>query len=102
MMRQRALRVGDLVRIVRVPPTWDTPGYVVPGCTRRLFLRLIERRRALRVAEIDERGQAWVWCRRRGRDGRIAQLGITLDEGCWVRVVPRVRRSGAEGAGSET
>ena len=87
-----SLRVGDRVRIVRLPPAWDNPQYHVPAPTRRLFRKLMDRGRPLRVREVDERGEAWVWCRFRGKNGRIEHHGITIDDGCWVRVkAPRKR-----------
>ena len=79
------LKVGDRVRIVRLPPAWDDPKYIVPRQTRAVFRRLIERRRPLRVYEVDHRGEAWVRCRFRNARGRIEYHSVTLDEGCWVR-----------------
>ena len=48
------LRVGDRIRIVRLPSGVDAPGYT--------FHR-IARRRSLRICEIDSSGLPWVECR---------------------------------------
>jgi hypothetical protein len=92
VMAKTNLKVGDRIRIVRLPPIWSTPGYVVPISSRRVFVRLIARGRPLRIRDVDERGQAWVWWRVRRANGRVVHHGITVDDGCWVRVVPRNRR----------
>lgn len=92
-MSLRKLKVGDRVRIIRLPPIWNTAGYVVPLSTRRVFDQLFNRGRPVRVREVDERGDAWISCRLRGKDGRIVHHSITLDDGCWLRVVPRERKA---------
>src|SRR5262245_56568335 len=59
VMKPRSLKVGDRVRVVRQPPAWGTAGYRVPVSTRRIYRLMIDRRRAVRVDEVDQWG-AWV------------------------------------------
>ncbi len=83
------MRVGDRVRIVRLPPGCDEPGYTFHRDTRRLYKRLIARRRSLRVAKIDEYGVPWVHSRFRLKDGRIEYHSLSLNDDTWVKVRPR-------------
>src|SRR5690242_18441891 len=86
------LKVGDRVRVVRLPPAWASPGYRVPASTRRVYKLMISRRRAVRIDQVDDWG-AWVRLVVRGRGGRIEHHHVTLDDGCWVRVRVRTRRA---------
>jgi hypothetical protein len=52
----RELRVGDRVRIVRMPWDVDAPGYFFAPETRRLYKKLIARNRPVRVYQVDEYG----------------------------------------------
>jgi hypothetical protein len=45
VMRPRSLKIGDRVRVVRLPPLWMTPGYRVPLSMRRVYKLMIDRRR---------------------------------------------------------
>jgi hypothetical protein len=83
------LRVGDRIRLVAEPPEWQRPGYHLPPCTRRLWLRLIARRRPLRVCEVDEWGVPWVQCRFRLPGGGWEHQHLAIFEGGWVRVKSR-------------
>ena len=80
------LRVGDRVRVVRLPSAWDNPGYQVFPCTRRLYRKLIERRRPLRVYELDGWGLPWVRCRFRLRSGGWESHFLALNDDSWVGV----------------
>ncbi|MFO0798315.1 MAG: hypothetical protein U0804_12630 [Gemmataceae bacterium] len=84
----RELRVGDRIRVVRLPSGWGRPGYHVPTCTRRLFRRLIERGRPLRVYEVDEDGLPWVRCRFRLAKGWEHHF-LAVNDDSWVRVLSR-------------
>jgi hypothetical protein len=55
----RALRVGDRVRIVRLPGDFDRPGYHVTEETVAAYCSLVETGRVLTIAEIDEFGRPW-------------------------------------------
>jgi hypothetical protein len=82
----RNLRVGDRIRMVRLPSAWQQPGYQVPRCTRRLYRRLIERRRPVRVYRIDEGGLPWIRCRFRQADGAWEHHFLAVNDDSWVRV----------------
>jgi len=86
------LKLGDRIRIVRLPPEWKTANYHVTRSTREVFRRLIARRRPIRINEIDERGLPWIRCQFIGRTGRKEIHFLVIDDGCWVRVIPRKRR----------
>ncbi len=82
----RELRVGDRVRVVRMPSGIDAPGYVFHRATRHLYQRLIDRRRSSRVFEVDERGLPWMRCRFRGKDGSWVYHWLAINDDSWVRV----------------
>src|SRR5262245_2211693 len=81
----RGLRVGDRIRIVRLPSGIDAPGYVFPRETRRCFERLIAGRRAHRVAMIDDGGLPWIWTRSVDRWGRTIWESLAVNDDSWVR-----------------
>ena len=82
----RNLRVGDRIRIVRMPSDFSKPGYYVHPSTRRLYKKLIARRRSVRVYEIDEYGGPWISCRFRDRNGDWEYHALCVDDDSWVRV----------------
>jgi hypothetical protein len=82
----RDLRVGDRVRIVRMPSDADAPGITFHAETRRLYKRLIARRRSVRVFEIDEWGLPWIRCRFRLKDGRWEYHWLAINDDSWIRV----------------
>ena len=88
----RDLRVGDRIRIVRLPSGVDRPGYVFHPCTRRLYKKLIARRRPLRVYEIDEWGLPWIACRFRKEDDTWEHHFLAVNDDSWVRVKSRSKR----------
>ena len=90
-MSDKPLKVGERVRLIRFPPHWTDPAYHIPWSTREVYRRLMARRRPLRVDEVDEHG-AWVLCKFPSRAGRVHYHHIVLDDGCWVRVIPRKGR----------
>ncbi len=85
----RKLKVGDRIRIVRMPA--DEP-VLQPG-TRRLFKTLIARNRPSRVFWIDEYKHPWIQCRIRGEHGSWHLHWLAVNDESWVRVRPR-RSSG--------
>jgi hypothetical protein len=85
---EKPLKPGDRVRLIRFPPAWSNPAYHVPWSTRDVYRRLIARHRSLRIAEVDEFG-AWVRCQFKSRAGRMHYHSIVLDDGSWIRVIPR-------------
>ncbi|MEX0611234.1 MAG: hypothetical protein WD738_08875 [Pirellulales bacterium] len=90
----RNLRVGDRIRIVRMPSEFDKPGYCVPPMTRRLYKKLIARRRPVRVYEIDEYGRPWIGCQFRDRNGNWEYHALCVDDDSWVRVKKRTYLNG--------
>jgi hypothetical protein len=85
----RTLRVGERIRIVRVPIEFDQPGYFVARDTRRLFELLVQRARSHRIAWIDGWGLPYIDLRFRRFRGRRMYEYLGIWEDCWVRVRPR-------------
>ena len=83
------LRVGDRIRIVRMPSGVDAPGYVFPRCTRRLYRKLIARGRSVRICEIDDWGLPWIDCRFRRKNGKWEFHYLAVNDDSWVRVKRR-------------
>jgi hypothetical protein len=88
-VQKRRLRVGDQIRIVRMPAAFALPGYHVPPETRWVFRKLIERKRPLRVYQIDVRGFAWVHCRFRRPNGTLRYDSLAVDPDAWEKVKKR-------------
>jgi hypothetical protein len=84
----RDLKVNDRIRIILIPTEWSKPGYHVPPCTRKLYERLIQRKRSVRVYEIDEWGLPWIRCRFRYRKGWMNH-SLAVNDDSWVRVKHR-------------
>ena len=87
--RQYRLRVGDRVRIVRMPNDFSRPDYYVHATTRRVYRLLIARGRPLRVFKVDESGLPWVQCRFRRRNGSWEHHSLAINDDSWVRVATR-------------
>src|SRR3954467_7559892 len=83
------LRIGDRIRFVRLPTEGEQPGYFVCSCTRRLYQRLIARRRSVRVYAVDRGGLPWIRCRFRLRKGGWEHHYLAVNDDSWVRVQPR-------------
>ena len=89
----KSLRVGDAVRIVRLPTTF---GFLAPGTTLaptevRLYRKLIARRKPVIVHEIDRDGRPWIRVRFRQRNGKLDIHFLAIDDDSWVRVRRRKR-----------
>jgi hypothetical protein len=85
----RELRVGDRVRIIRMPWDADAPGYFFAPETRRLYRKLIARNRPSRVFQIDEYGLPWISCRFRRKNGTWEVHWLAINDDSWVRVRAR-------------
>jgi hypothetical protein len=85
----RELRVGDRVRIVRMPYDAVLAGHTFHPETRRLFKKLIARGRSVRVFQIDEYGHPWIACRFRRRNGSWEYHWLAINDDSWVRVKGR-------------
>ncbi len=84
------LRVGDRIRIVRMPSAAALDGYWLHRDTRRLYRLLIARNRPLRFYELDRRWRLpWVKCRFRSKTGRWEYHYLAVDDDSLVRVKPR-------------
>jgi hypothetical protein len=95
----RKLRVGDRIRIVRMPSYEALEGNTLHRDTRRLYRMLIARNRPLRVYEIDARWRLpWIKCKFRMKTGRWEYHYLAVNDDSWVRVKSRVvkRGSGAD------
>src|SRR5207245_10643966 len=97
-------RVGDRIRIVRMPSGSDRPGYYFHQDTRRLYKRLIARRRPVRVSRIDESGIPWVQCRFRRKNATWEHHWLAVNDDSWVCVGSCVnrRQRRAKSGGSQT
>jgi len=80
------LRVGDRVRIVRMPTDFSKPGYYVHADTRCAYKRLIARGRSLRVFNVDEFGLPWVRFRFKRKNGTWEHHELAINDDSWVRV----------------
>ncbi len=85
-MRADGLRIGDRIRIVRLPGI-GVEGYYLHPDTRRVFRKLIERRTAVRIARI-EHGMPWYDCRFRKTKGSWESHSLAVCEldNNWVLV----------------
>jgi hypothetical protein len=84
----RDLRVGDLIRLTSMPEEFSQPGYFLHRDTRRVYQRLINRRRPLRIYMHDEFGRPWIRCRFLEKDGWHYH-GLMFNHDGWVRVKHR-------------
>jgi len=84
------LRIGDRIRIICFPGDWNRPRYYVPSCTRRLYKRLIERRRSVRVYKIDDQGIPWINCKFRRKNGTWEYHYLAINDDIWIRVKRRI------------
>ena len=83
------LRVGDRIRIVRMPSDFSQPGFYASRGTRRLYKRLIARRSPLRICEIDEWDLPWIRCRFRRNYDSWEHHSLAIIDDSWVRVKSR-------------
>jgi hypothetical protein len=89
----RQLRVGDRIRIIRMPYDAVTPGYAFLPETRRLYKKLIARGRSVRIFQIDEYGHPWIRCRFQKRNGSWEHHWLAVNDDSWERVRNRqIRR----------
>ena len=88
----RTLRVGDKVRLTKVPPEFLREEYSIHRDTMRVYKKLLARRRPLRIYSIDEYGYPWVECRFRLKDGSLVYHWLAFNHGGLVRVRPRVAK----------
>jgi hypothetical protein len=71
-----------------MPTEFARPGYFVHRDTLRVYRRLIERRRAVRVAYLDDWKLPWIRCQLRG-NGNIVYHELAINHDGWVLVKSR-------------
>jgi hypothetical protein len=86
----QSLKVGDQIRIIRMPSAESMADYVLPANTRRFYKRLIALKKRLAVYEIDRDGRPWIQCALRRNDGGLDYHFLAVDDDSWVRV--KIRR----------
>ena len=80
------LKVGDHVRLVHFPTEYLRPGALFPE-TRRFYKYLLERKRPVKVCEIDDWGLPWIACQCRDGKGRMEHHWLLIGtESGWVKV----------------
>src|SRR5262245_21442256 len=86
----RQLKVGDKVRLFEAPREFLREGYGIHEETLWVYKKLVERRRPLRVYEIDAWGLPWVKCNF-FRQGKWEYHYLAFNHGGLVRVKPRTK-----------
>lgn len=83
----KKLKVGDKIRILDVPGK-DIPGYYIHKDTVRVYKKIVARKRAVRISNIDEYDQPWYTCKFRCNNGTWEwhSLVVMEDDTNWVRV----------------
>ncbi|MBN2577364.1 MAG: hypothetical protein JXB10_00040 [Pirellulales bacterium] len=72
-----------------MPSEFDRPDYYLPRETRRIYQRLLERRRPLRVQQIDDDGIPWIHCRFQSKNGVWEYHYLAFNHDGWVRIKHR-------------
>ena len=88
-LSRKRLRIGDWVRVVRLPTCQGVVGGGLHSSTLRLYKRLIARGRPSRVFQIDEYGHPWIYCRFRRKDGKWDISWLAINDDSWVLVKSR-------------
>ena len=84
----RSLRIGDRIRVVRLPSGVDQPGYTFHASTRRLYERLIASRSFFRIREIDQWGYPRIHIRIRRKGGAVERHTLVLCDDSWELISP--------------
>ena len=87
-MQPTSLKLGDLVRFVKLPDEWSRPGYRVHASSVAFMRKMIRRSWPARVCEIDEYGHPTIHARMRER-GRIVLHTWAIVETTGWRLVKR-------------
>ncbi|HWA96923.1 MAG TPA: hypothetical protein VG713_00455 [Pirellulales bacterium] len=75
--------------MTKMPSEFAQHGYSIHRDTLRVYRRLIERGRPMRVFKIDAWKSPWVRCQLRRTDGRFEYHALAINHDGWVRVRPR-------------
>jgi hypothetical protein len=86
-MRVNKLKIGDKIRIIRVPGE-GIPNYYIHRDTVRVYKKIIARRQPVRINRIDEYGSRWFSCRFKMQNGTWEwnYLAVYEDDNNWVIV----------------
>jgi len=85
-----ALKIGDKIRIVAIPGE-GVPNYTLHRDTRRVYQKIIARKRPVRISEIDKDGLPWYTVRFRRKNGTWEEhiLNVMDQDTNWVPVQKR-------------
>ncbi len=81
----RQLRVGDRVRIIRMPTDFSRPGYYVHENTVALYQHLIDEGCIVVVTEIDDQGLPRIEFEWETAEG-TEYHGLAINDDSWERV----------------
>ena len=84
--RWRDLRLGDRVRIMRLPSGVDQLGYTFAPSTRRLYERLIASGKTFSIREIDQWGYPRIHVVARRKRGPVVHHTLALSDDSWEKV----------------
>jgi hypothetical protein len=86
-MKAIELQVGDRIRITGVPGSGD-PNYYIHRDTKRVYKKLVARKRSVRIREIDEFGAPWFMCKFKRPSGKWEWhfLAVYDSDNNWVPV----------------
>lgn len=81
------LKTGDRIRIVGIPGE-GIPGYYLHADTRRVYKKLVARKRPVRICEVDEYGVPWFQCRfkRKNNTWEHHRLAVYEGETNWNKI----------------
>lgn len=84
----RLLKLGDKVRIVRIPSLFNEPHYHIGEWkeTFSLYRQLIANQEVLSITEIDEDGRPWIEYESTDKDGFTTSHALALDDDSYERV----------------
>jgi len=89
-MNPTQLKVGDRIRITKIPGEGISSYYLHPE-TKAVYKKILARKRAVRISEIDEYGVPWYICKFRCQNGKWAMhfLSIAENDDNWQLVQRR-------------
>jgi hypothetical protein len=88
----KRLKVGDLVRFVRLPDEWSQKGFTVSHDDVAFMKKMIKRSWPSRVFMIDEYGRPWISARIHGRGKYQYHSWMIAESTGWRQVKVRRKR----------
>ena len=84
----RTLKLGDKIRIVRIPSLFSKPHYDNGEWeeTFALYRQLVAEQAILSIAELDEFGRPWIEFESTDKDGAKVSNALAIDDDSWERV----------------